>query len=563
MTKGSTRRRARAEGAHHVETAERLSKAGKYAEALASMMNAARLIPDDADVLGRLGRAYLMTGRLRQAIDALRRSLALRPGVGEVHNDLSIAHSAIGEDDAAIAACREAIRLNPDFAETHGRLGELLFAKGMRSEAAAAYERASALEPTQSVGRFRGVMAHFAMNRLKEAEEGFRQIVADEPSNGRALQLLGLVLQIRGDHGEAARVYERAIEADPLNAWAYHGLANSRKFTEVDRPLAEKIVLLLGRDDWHRKLAPADVERRRMSLSFSAGKIHDDLGEYAQAIQHFDAANRIRRRLQPFNRDVLKGRVDGLISRFTPEFFANHRAIGGDDRTPILLVGLPRSGTSLLERILSNHPEVRGRGELAYWNDRGPSWFEAEPAALAKAAPELRAGYVNLLRNGDTQVARATDKMPFNYLWVGLVHLLFPNAVFVYCRRNPVDTCLSIYMTQFATVPAFSNSFEDLVIYHRHFSRLMDHWRAVIPSDRYIEIDYEDVARVPEKTARSLLAFCGLDWDPACLHPERNREAIATASHWQARQPIYRSSLERWRHYEPWLGELRSLLGES
>jgi hypothetical protein len=170
---------------------------------------------------------------------------------------------------------------------------------------------------------------------------------------------------------------------------------------------------------------------------------------------------------------------------------------------------------------------------------------------------------VNLLRNGDSHVARATDKMPFNYLWAGLVHLLFPNAVFVHCRRNPVDTCLSIYMTEFAAVPAFSNSFEDLVIYHRHFSRLMDHWRAVIPTDRYIEIDYEDVARDPEKTARSLLAFCGLDWDPACLHPERNRQKIATASHWQARQPIYRSSLERWRHYEPWLGELRSLLGES
>jgi hypothetical protein len=175
-------------------------------------------------------------------------------------------------------------------------------------------------------------------------------------------------------------------------------------------------------------------------------------------------------------------------------------------------------------------------------------------------AEKLRSDYVNLTRHGAGDVLRATDKMPFNFLWVGLVHLLFPNARFVHVRRNAVDTCLSIYTTPFRVNWGFASAHAHLVSYYRTYRRLMDHWRLVIPRDRLLEVDYESVVADPETAARRLVSFVGLEWDAACLRPEQNQDAVMTASVWQARQPVYRGSVERWRRYEPWIGELRELL---
>jgi len=297
-----------------------------------------------------------------------------------------------------------------------------------------------------------------------------------------------------------------------------------------------------------------------MMLHFAAGKAFDDLGDYATAMSHFGAGNGIRRQLAPFSLGAVEKRVESIIARFTPEFFANHAKLGDDDPTPILIIGMPRSGTTLLERIISNHPKVRGGGELEYWNERGQDWVDAEPKRLAEAADHLRRGYLGVLRGGALDVPRATDKMPFNFFWAGLVHLLLPNARIVHSRRNPVATCLSIYTIPFSTTVAFASGLDDLASYYRLYRRLMDHWRAVISPNRLIEVDYEDVVAETESSARRLVSFCGLEWDSACLRPEENRDAVKTASHWQARQPIYRSSVERWRRYEPWIGELRELL---
>jgi hypothetical protein len=295
-----------------------------------------------------------------------------------------------------------------------------------------------------------------------------------------------------------------------------------------------------------------------MTLHFAAGKALDDLKDYAAAIQHFDAANRIRRKLAPFDPSSFARLVDRLIARFTPGLFASAAGAlegeGRDDETPVLVLGMPRSGTTLVERIVSSHPSVAGGGELAFWNERAPSLIDE----LAKAGA-ARADYLRLLRTIGPGALRVTDKMPFNFLWIGLVHLLLPRARIVHCRRNPIDTCLSIYQTQFAQNWGFTSHRGDLASYYRQYLRVMEHWRAVLPPDRLIEVDYEEATSQPEATARRLIAFCGLPWDPACLQPERNADAVKTASKWQARQPIYRSSVERWRHYEPWLGELREL----
>jgi hypothetical protein len=225
---------------------------------------------------------------------------------------------------------------------------------------------------------------------------------------------------------------------------------------------------------------------------------------------------------------------------------------------------MPRSGTTLAEQIVSSHPEVGAGGELNFWNERGAAWHAqgaAETGApfLAKAA----ADYLGVLREVAPRKARVTDKMPFNFLWAGLIHLAFPRAVIIHCRRNAVDTALSIHQTHFHPGLAFPTGGLELVDYFRGYRRLTDHWRKVLPADRFIEVDYEELTRDPESMIRRIIAACGLAWNDACLRPERNPRAVKTPSKWQARQPIYRNSVARWRRYEPWLGPLRALLDED
>ncbi len=223
---------------------------------------------------------------------------------------------------------------------------------------------------------------------------------------------------------------------------------------------------------------------------------------------------------------------------------------------------MPRSGTTLVEQIVSMHPEVGAGGELHFWNQRGAEWHRSgadEDAFLAKAA----ADYLGVLRAIAPTAARVTDKMPFNFLWAGLIHVAFPRAVFIHCRRAAIDTALSIHQTHFHPSMPFPTGGAELVAYFRGYQRLIDHWRSVLPADRFIEVDYEDLTRAPEPVIRRIIAACGLAWHDSCLRPESNPRAVNTPSKWQARQPIYRTSVARWRHYEPWLGPLRRLVDDE
>jgi Sulfotransferase family len=234
----------------------------------------------------------------------------------------------------------------------------------------------------------------------------------------------------------------------------------------------------------------------------------------------------------------------------------------------VLIIGMPRSGTTLVEQIVSVHPEVGAGGELNFWNERGAAWHSASPDGnetpsvvsqfLAKAAKD----YLGILRAIAPKAARVTDKMPFNFLWAGLIHVAFPRAIIIHCRRAAIDTALSIHQTHFHPTVAFPTGGVELVAYFRSYQRLIDHWRTVLPTDRFIEVDYEDLTRAPEPVIRRIIAACGLAWNDVCLRPESNPRAVKTPSKWQTRQPIYRTSVERWRRYEPWLGPLRPLVDE-
>jgi hypothetical protein len=303
---------------------------------------------------------------------------------------------------------------------------------------------------------------------------------------------------------------------------------------------------------------------QRLRLHLAIGKAEEDLGDYALAMQHFDAADAVRRGPSPFDSAAFSLQIDRLIARFKPDLIARAPELGNCDATPVLILGMPRSGTTLVEQIVSMHPEVAAGGELHFWNERGAAWHgsgsaETETAFLTQAA----ADYLGLLRAIAPTAARVTDKMPFNFLWAGLIHIAFPRAIIIHCRRAAVDTALSIHQTHFHPSLPFPTGGAELVAYIRSHMRLMGHWRNVLPANRFIEVDYEDLTRAPEPEIRRIIAACGLSWHDACLHPESNPRAVRTPSKWQARQPIYRTSVARWRRYEPWLGPLLALVDDG
>jgi hypothetical protein len=225
---------------------------------------------------------------------------------------------------------------------------------------------------------------------------------------------------------------------------------------------------------------------------------------------------------------------------------------------------LPRSGSTLTEQILSSHPDVAAGGELEFWASRdAPRQDTFGITATPEATRRLAEDYLTTLRAFGKDAKRVSDKALNNFLLLGIIHRVFPNATLIHCRRHPIDNAFSLFTTNFGTNFDFVATRSDIVFYFRQYQRLMAHWRNVLPADRLIEVDYEALVADPEPQARRLIAACGLEWNDACLAPHRNTRTINTASLWQARQPIYRTSVERWRRYAPWLGELLDLAPEA
>ena len=542
-----------------LERAEQLLRARQFEDALGPMVEGARFFPRNAALLSDLGMTYLFARRLPEAIEWLRRAIELEPARARSHFNLGIALEQSGEFTTAFDSYRKAIALEPHLAEAHGRMAGILRREARRhEEAATAYRRASAAAPGTTLGPVREAIALVESGREDDAEKSLKLLLGQEelvaspsPWRAEAHIVLGRIMKNSGRFDEAVEHFERSLALAPGLVTPYEGLVSSRRLTEADRPLLARIIA---------RIEDGDVnDHQRMMLHFAAGKALDDLKDYASAIGHFESANRIRQMLSSFEGPRFQELVDRLMDRFTTDVFTRHKNLAGGDERPVLIVGMPRSGTTLVERIISSHAKVAGGGELGYWNRFMADWTEAPIEKLAENAEQFRAGYLATLQDIAPTALRVTDKMPFNFLWLGPVHLFLPNARIIHCRRNPVDTCLSIYTTQFNENFGFASERSNLVFYYRQYLRLMEHWRAVLPVDRLLDVDYEEATGAPEEIARKLVAFCGLAWDEACLRPEHNPRAIRTASVWQARQPIFRSSVERWRNYEPWLGELRTL----
>jgi tetratricopeptide (TPR) repeat protein len=542
--------------AHLLASANKLLRARRPVDAIAPLREAALLEPFNPIIHHDLGLACLEVGRLPDAIAALRWAVANKPHYADAYFRLGIALEKLGNIGEAIAAYDRATQLLPSLTEAWFRVGALVYELGHREEAIGCFRRAVATGGKTSFGRLGKARALLAEDRNQEAEQILRQTLSLDPSNAMGHDLLGNLLSEFGRFNEARECFQRAIEIAPLLAGCYYDLVRCRPVTSDDNGLLQRMEAALA--------TPGLEAAQLLRVHLAIGKAADDLGDYALAMKHFDAADEVRRSAKSFDSAAFSIEIDRLIAHCTPELIAKASELGSPDATPVLIVGMPRSGTTLVEQIVSMHPEVGAGDELHFWNERGAAWHLSGAAGNQKAfLSKAAADYLRVLRAISPKARRVTDKMPFNFLWAGLIHLVFPRAVVIHCRRAAVDTALSIHQTHFHPGLAFPTGGSELVAYFRDYLRLIAHWRRVLPEDRFVEVDYQELTSAPEPVIRRIVAACGLSWYDGCLRPESNPRAVRTPSKWQTRQPIYRTSVARWRRYEPWLGPLNALVEED
>lgn len=537
----------------------RLAARGQMERAIAKFEQAVRLDPINVAAHENLGVALTQGNRLDKAAQSLARALSVDPDRAGLKARLSLVLEHQGRLVEAEPILQEAVTEEPENFELLARLARVKGARGKIEESVQALHAAAAV--ARAAGSPRAatfeIRALLQAERLDEAEALARSAIAAGQGEGEAQLLLGQLLAEQGRSEEALPHFERALAVDPKQTWAWLGLSANGWIKPGDEPLVRRMALALQRKDL------TDTERQ--PIHFALGKAYEALGDYQTAMRWFDSANAIRKARRRLDREGLVGFIDSMIAASPPGFLAARPDLASASDKPLLILGMPRSGTTLTEQILSAHPGVAAGGELGDWTlavSEGlrPTGQEDDASAAQKAAQ----GYLRVLDAIDPTAPRVTDKAPFNYIALGIIRQLFPNAAIVHCRRDPIDVCLSIYTNDFTAGFEFAADRGDLVFYYRQYERLMAHWRRVIPPHRFVELDYDALVADPEPVTRRLLEGVGLAWDDACLSPHLNaRRRITTASLWQARQPIYRSSAQRWRRYEPWLGELRELMDET
>jgi tetratricopeptide (TPR) repeat protein len=522
-------------------------------DALPALHRAVQLLPRDPETHVNLGLALGAGGRREEALASYRRALELNPGSVEALGHLGALLRELGEREEALSVRRRALALDPRNAEHHCNLGSALFDLRRLNEAAAAFRDALALEP-RNPRALMGLAATLRMQgRFAEAEENCRTAVALEPQNVEGLVLLGELHADRGQFTEERELFEQALAINPDLPEVYCSLAAHRKMTSGDGEWLKRVEGLLAR--------PLPLEHE-IGLRYALGKYFDDLGSYDEAFDSYRRANDLRRRhRQPYSREKFTKRVDRIIQLFDTEFLDERRCDASDSELPVLIIGMPRSGTSLAEQILASHPAVFGGGELRFW-EGAFGVLEAERARGAHAAevlPQIAHDYLERVRALSATALRVIDKLPANFLYLGLFHAAFPRARIIHMQRHPLDTCLSIYSQDFFRMGTYANDLDELAHYYTQYVRVMCHWRTVLPAAALLEVSYEELIADQEGWTRRMLDFLGLPWDPRCLDFHRTDRVVLTASRWQVRQKISSASVGRWRKYEKHLGPLRHL----
>jgi tetratricopeptide (TPR) repeat protein len=536
--------------AGHNNLGNALKDQGKLDQAVACYHRALQLKPDFAVAHSNLGVALKEQGKMDEALACYRRALELEPDNAEAHNNLGLAFVDQGKPDEAIACYHRALELKPDYAETQNNLGNLLKDQGKLDEALACYRRALELKPDYAAAHNNLGNALKDQGKPDEAIACYRRALELKPDYADAHNNLGVALEEIGDLQGAEDSFRTALGHNSRFAPAHYQLAALLGGKLPQQDLAAERRLLEEREL---------TDAQRLLLHFGLAHVLDARGEYAEAAEHLDRGNALqlsewRKCGQEYDPKEHESFVTRMIGVSTPDFFQRVRGFGLESQLPVFVVGLPRSGTTLIEQILASHSQVFGAGEINLVRDtmaalggQGADSIEGFGQLDRQTARRLASGHLERLRAFSPAALRIVDKMPDNYLYLGLLASLFPRAKLIHCRRDLRDVAVSCWMTHFQEI-RWANDRQHISRFHE-YQRMMEHWRKVLPAP-LLEVDYEETVADLEGVARKLVAWCGLAWEPACLEFHRAKRPVRTASAVQVRQPVFRTSVGRWKHYE-------------
>jgi tetratricopeptide (TPR) repeat protein len=550
------RRQRRA--AAKLESTSRISGGSTAASAAESPVSVAS---STADAHSDRGLALRTQGKIPEAIAAFRQAVQLEPGKAVFHFNLGAMLHEFRQFDEAIASYRQAIQSKPDFTEAYANLGAALRDAQKPAEAVAADRQAIKLNPKLAAAHVNLGAALNDQGKLEEAVAAYRRAIAIAPDSALAHGNLGTALMELGRAPESRAALERSLRLAPGNLKHRRYLGELAQYVTGDARLA-------ALEDLAKHAAQLSVDDR-LELHFALGKAYDDIGQNQKAFAHWRDGNALKRRQIAYDEAAELKAFDRIQSAFTPELMQKWQYAGHSSPVPVFIVGMPRSGTTLVEQILASHSDVYGAGELGHFEATakgvgaqiGSSQYFPEVTGAMRAADfhDLGARYLAQVQGLAPAAYRIVDKMPGNFRLAGLIHLALPKASIIHVSRNPVDTCFSCFSKLFTAEQNFTYDLAELGRYYRGYRTLMAHWQRVLPAGRILELQYEDVIKDLERQARRVISHCGLEWDPRCLSFYKTERPIRTASAVQVRQPLYDTAVGRSRPYEPFL---RPLLAE-
>jgi tetratricopeptide (TPR) repeat protein len=542
-----------------INKGDALDALGRSVEALAEYDKALGVNPRNVVTWCNRGTALESLGRDAKAAESFERALALNPNLAEVHFNLANALQRLERHEEAVTHYRRAVALRPEFALAFVNLGRALSALARWPDAIDSYARALGLGAASPQLHYAMAVAFEQLERYEESLASADKVLAIDPQHVAALNRKGSLLLTLGRMEEARQALERALAFEPRNFDGYAVLSSVKKFASGDAHLTAM-----------ERLA-ADVEScsadDRIKLHFALGKAYRDTGDHALSFHHLLRGNALKRGQVSYDEQAAIENLDRITTVFTSALMRAKSGHGDSCRQPIFIVGMMRSGTTLIEQILASHPQVHGAGErsdfkLAVEKVTGPVAYPDLVSSLTPTQLDaIGANYVAGLAE-QAKGVWFTDKMPANFSYAGLIHLTLPNARIIHARRDPVDTCLSCFSTLFQHPLNYTYDLAELGRFYRAYERVMTHWRRVLPQDAMLEVQYEDVVKDIETQARRILDYCGLPWDEACLAFHKATRPVRTASVGQVRQPLYRSSVGRWQAYREQLKPLLMALGE-
>lgn len=507
-------------------------------------------------------RAAIMKNDLAAAERILRTSLSRSPDDVVAAMMLAEIASTLGIHPEAERLLRQAVSVAPDYPDAKVSLALTFFSQGRLEDALATLDRVIADHPEQIVAAATKADILAQTGSYDAAAETYGKLLATVDDNPEVWLWYGHLLKTMGRQNESVAAYRRATALDPELAEAWWSLAELK----ANKVEAEDLAVMQRSLD--RSIAPA----KRLYLHFALGKALEDREEWEASFLHYAEGNRLRLDLIPHDRDAVSEEVDRSMTLFTRAFFAEHAGMGCQRRDPIFVIGMPRAGSTLVEQILASHSQIEGTAELPDiphivqslvardWQNKAAAY----PAVVEKlTAEEVRALGERYVEN--SAIKRKTvrpffiDKLPNNWRYLGLIHLILPNAKIIDARRDAMACCFSNFRQHFSRGQTFAYSMQDLGSYYRDYVRAMDHFDETLPGLIH-RVQHESLVADPEREIRALLEYLGLPFEEACLRPHENARPVRTASSEQVRRPINRDAFDLWRNYEPWLDELKAAL---